>query len=269
MNKLSFGLQYSIFEPRCKGDNRLFYFIVERGLSYNLSDVSNDMIIKVISSLADDVIFHEGQKGEVREGGPAFWISDALRHRGQDFELITGEQRSEVEIMVRDGEEIGKIVSVSPIEINGRLDADAFIISTISDEFNIQNIESLDGLVAVDLQGYVRAAKSDDRKLVIDQRLASLIGIAKLTRDEASHVIGLDLLKDKILLITDGEKGFDLYANGALHHFDGEPIRAKDTIGAGDTLFARFVVEYMRSHDILESARRARGYVADFLRSKR
>ena len=74
------------------------------------------MHIAVIASYATDTIIMDGRV-VVRDGGPAFFIANALRKLDVPFDAYTGTTPARVQITVRDGEEHGIVASVSSIDL--------------------------------------------------------------------------------------------------------------------------------------------------------
>lgn len=227
--------------------------------------------IAVISSFAEDEVFYaESKKTEIYKGGPALWITKALESLEYTSQIFTGKDNAKVKIIRRNNEENGSIVSVEPIILPSTLSADLFIISTIADEFNLEDIKKMSGIVALDVQGFVRKLKTNNKKLVISGQIANKVSILKGTKEEVSYVDDkfLDDQKKRILIITKGEIGFDIFFNEKEHRFFANPISVKNTIGAGDSFFTAFAVEFLRTKDILKSGEFAKIFVENFLKSK-
>lgn len=68
----------------------------------------------------------------------------------------------------------------------------------------------------------------------------------------------------KVLVVTHGAAGADLYHKGAVHHFPSFPARAIDPTGAGDAFAAAFFIQLMRSGNPLLAMRFA-SCVASFV----
>ncbi len=228
--------------------------------------------IAVISSFAEDeVLYAESKKTETHKGGPALWITKVLEESlGCTLQIFTGKANARVKIIRKSNEENGSIVSVEPIILPETLGADLFIISTISDEFNFEDIKKMHGVVALDIQGFVRKLRTNNKKLRISEQIANKVSILKGTEEEVSHVDDkfLDDQKKRILIITKGEIGFDIFFHERKYEFIANPISVKNTIGAGDSLFAAFAVEFLRTKDILKSGEFAKIFVENFLKSK-
>lgn len=223
--------------------------------------------IILISTFAHDSIRYASEnKATVREGGPAFWISGIIPKTRQNFQIVTGNTKARVSIIVSKTSERGKILSVSSIPFPNPRKADLFIISTIANEFKLTNIGKLHGMIAMDIQGYVRSCKN--RRLRIPTAIAPRIAILKGTRKEIDRLNDrfIEAQKNRILLITKGNSGFEMFSQGQHYKFSGNPIIVKDTIGAGDVFFGAFCYKYLEQGDVEEAAFYAHLRVEKFLR---
>ena len=131
----------------------------------------------------------------------------------------------------------------------------------------------MSGIIALDIQGFVRKLKTNNtnnKKLGISEQIANKISILKGTEEELSYIDNkfLDDQKRRILIITKGEMGFDIFFKEKEYRFIANPIFAKNTIGAGDSFFTAFAVEFLRTKDILKSGESAKIFVENFLKSK-
>lgn len=228
--------------------------------------------IVIISSFAKDEIANlDTGFTRIKKGGPAFFISNTLRKIGAKPVLITGDKESLVRITVAGGEEKGEIVYTAPIILSKKMAADFFIISTIGDEFKLKEIKKLSGAIAVDGQGYVRKYKKKNGKLIIPREIGEKISILKITDSEALFFDKnfLTSQKKRILLITRGRKGFEVYAFGRKYIYKAEEIIVDNAVGAGDTLFAFFCFSYLHDGDAQRAALDAKIWVENFLRNKR
>src|SRR3989344_2771679 len=228
-------------------------------------------IITVVSSFAEDRIINTNSGHvEIREGGPALWITKALKNLNADYRLITGKKKSKVEIKITNGEEDGRIISISPIEVHNFNPADLYIVSTISEEFNLSYLENMNGTIALDVQGYIREHKINKSKLYLPKTIYEKISIFKTT-DEELRFINHDIIEDqkrRIFIITKGARGFELYAKEKHYTFESKKIDIVDTIGAGDYLFATFCATYLGTVNLVGSAERAKLEVEKFLLNK-
>lgn len=224
--------------------------------------------ISIISTFAEDrITYLETGKRKTAIGGPAFWITKALRKLRTPYSLISPHKRAITNIVAQGGEETGSLVFVPKIKIGRNLKGN-FIISTLADEFELGKIRRLVGFVALDIQGYARVSK---KQIPLTERVAESIPLLKATREEIKKLDKRVAAsqKKRILIVTKGNQGFDIYKNGKMHSFASRPVKTKDTLGAGDSFLSAFVVEYLKNGDHLKAARFAQKYVENFLRKNK
>lgn len=228
--------------------------------------------IQVISTFAEDrYFFKENQTRKIKKGGPAFWITETLTDLRVPFDVTTGETEAIVDIIVEKNDEDGKIVSLPLISEEPTYQADAFIISTIGDEFDLAKIANLRGIIALDVQGYVRSSTMKGEEIYqFPKMMEERIDILKTNEAELKHLDQQFIIsqQNRIMLVTRGTEGFELYTSGVRTFLPSNPIVAPDTIGAGDVLLSAFVATYSKSKDAMQSALFARTYVEKFLAAK-
>ncbi len=226
----------------------------------------------VIASFAQDEVF-DTQSGvrEIRSGGPAHWINVCFNRINASLVVHTADTPAVVSISVSDGEETGVILRVLPIlslPQNCRV-ASLIIVSTISDEYDVYDLEGTTGICALDVQGYVRSGFFTKPAAEISS-VCQLFRVVKMTESEMQKIPGqiVEEFKKQVCIVTKGAKGFSLFEHGKETSFAATKIFAKDTIGAGDTLFAAFCYEYSKSHNATNAALFAKTQVELFLNSK-
>ncbi len=232
---------------------------------------TQDIKIVIISSFAEDEVFYsESGKTENYEGGPALWITKSLESLNYSPKVYTGRKKAVIKITREKDEETGTIDSVESILLPTDTSADLFIISTISDEFDLKEIKKINGIIALDIQGYVRKLKGINKKLMIPQEVADKISIIKGTENEISYLEDsfVNDQKKRVFIITKGERGFDIFCESNQYEFLASPVSAKNTIGAGDSLLAVFAAEFLRTEDVLVSGKFAKIFVENFLKAK-
>lgn len=228
--------------------------------------------IIVVSSFAkDEKINFDTNIRTMSEGGPAFFIGKALKTLGAKYQLIRNKKTSRVRIKIAEREEEGKVVSLAPIVLPSHKTADIFLISTIGQEFKLRDIKMLSGLIALDCQGYIRKYKAKMQKMSIPKAIEDRISVLKATHSEISFLgeAFLQRQKKRILLITYGEKGFEIYAFGKRYFYASHRITLDDAVGAGDTLFAAFCFAYIGTRGIQKAALFARAHTEEFLKEKK
>lgn len=227
--------------------------------------------IIVISSFAEDVVTDLQDAVQTLSGGPAYWIQNTFGKVSQPFRIITGKETSRVHIQLLPDGETGSSVVTSPIELPDAVSADLFLISTIFDEFSLDQLTHLSGKIVLDVQGYVRVAKKNNRLFSIPTHLADKISVLKATKDELKFVDPemVERQKKKILIVTRGSAGFEVFSNSICTLFNStNVVAAQNTIGAGDVFLSSFCSFFLKSESVLDAASRAREMVEKFLQDK-
>lgn len=227
--------------------------------------------IIVIASFAIDYITDSTGVLHKRKGGPAYWICQALKRIRMPFLIITGRRPALVDIRLDLHGEHGDFRRVDLIRLRAQRTAKAFIVSTIGNEFPIEQFSLLHGIIVVDLQGYVRNARASGTFVNIPISISRRIGIAQVPASELSYIEPALIAsqKQRILIITHGATGFELFYQKKRYNFPTiRRIVSPDTIGAGDTLLTAFVVEWLKTRDISKAGRKAQNIVESFLRRK-
>lgn len=230
--------------------------------------------ISVISSFSDDMLLDEaGNYLGIKPGGPALFITRALKNEDVDFNLFCSDKLV-TEIKLMDDNEFGRLKFFPKSRNAGELSLDGWtIISTISDEWDISRIQNVDYLF-LDVQGYVREGHSFGKKKIWPQITEFADGIYGL-KGTAEEIACLprpfvEDQKKKLLVITLGKDGAEIYWQGKKHTVEAEQIESlTDTIGAGDTFFTYFVLGLYRGLDPRQAAREASRKTADFLREEK
>lgn len=60
----------------------------------------------------------------------------------------------------------------------------------------------------------------------------------------------------KIILLTRGENGVSVFSKGTRNDIPGLKVKVKDTVGSGDAFSAGFLMEYLKSGDVLNAAKK-------------
>lgn len=229
--------------------------------------------IVIISSFASDKIrYQDVGVVKIKKGGPAFWISKTLKKKKLEFRMLSGKKPAEVAINIDKTGERGVFLSISKIHLKSKKKAAAFIISTVANEFSLNEINKLSGLVALDIQGYVRALKSKkDSKIKIPERITKKIDILKATREEARFLEKkfISDQKRRILILTEGHRGVDIFYHGRRLFLKVDKVSSIDTIGAGDVFLTIFVIEFLKGKNIKESGMAAINFTKKFLEEKK
>jgi len=188
------------------------------------------------------------------------------------FVISHGHQPGVAQIALRQGHERGTLVKKpSAISLKRFQRADAFVVSTLADEFDLASLATLQGLHCVDVQGYVRAAKGRGLKRVrIPDDIAQCFDIVKMTAHEKKWIAAktLRIFKQKILLVTQSAKPTIVFQHGRRFAVQPRHVAAADTLGAGDTFFAAFVAAYVRKPEARKAVDIAMRATEKFLKGK-
>ena len=81
-----------------------------------------------------------------------------------------------------------------------------------------------------------------------------------------TYSVDLPILKDRVLIVTDGEKGSYGYFNNQVNYQPAITVPViLDTTGCGDAYSAGFIAEYMRSKDIKKSMENGADYASKII----
>jgi hypothetical protein len=216
----------------------------------------------VISSFAKDILL-KGEKIEKCRGGPAFFITKTLEKLNIPYNLFCGEEGI-VEINLENGIERGKVKKIGKIEPQ-KDNMNFLLVSTLLNEFKLKPLGKFN---CVDIQGYVRDKNNTIKKSRYYCKELKKFDIVKATKEELQYIPKEIKKKIKIILETNGDKGFIVSKGEKKYYFSVEKIKTTDTIGAGDTFFTAFCLKYYQTKDIVKSARYSQKITSNFLISK-
>lgn len=231
----------------------------------------SNTIIVIASFAVDHIVDLKGVLRK-RHGGPAHWIRQTLKELRIPFLVISGRRPALIDIRLGIDGEQGDFRRVDLIRLRAQRTAKAFIVSTIENEFSIERFRLLHGIIAIDLQGYVRNARAFGILANIPTSIARRVKIAQVPASELSYLEPAFIAsqKQRILIITHGADGFEVFYQKKRYNFSTiKRTISSDTIGAGDTLLTAFVVEWLKTRNILKASREAQNVVESFLRRKR
>lgn len=231
--------------------------------------------ITILSIFANDQFVSE--KGTIihkQIGGPAFYINRVLKKERVFFTMKTG-PKMEVKILITEAGEFGKVLKKpTPKAIRfSQIKTPFLLISSVLNEFDLANLFSFKGKVFLDVQGYVRDGSSFGKKKIWkpNELVFANIFCLKGTEEELKNIPKkhIEAQKQKVLLITKGKLGCEIFAFGKRYNIKPTKIVAtKNTTGAGDTFFAYFVSHFVKTSDVLNSAKYAVEKTSLFLSSQ-
>lgn len=227
--------------------------------------------IAIVSTYATDrTIYEKTGKIEEAPGGPTLFIKAALEMLRLKPEIFSGE-RMVVEILVKENGEFGKINEPKTKRGLPKIKSEAAIVSTLLDEWSLDNAKDYKGKLFVDIQGYVRDGSAFGKKRDWNEvrEIAPYIFCLKGNDIEIPHIPSevLEHQKRRLLIITKDKRGVDIFYKGKRFIYTpSQIVKPKHTIGAGDTWFANFVYQFLKTEDIEESARFALNQTSKFLK---
>lgn len=234
-----------------------------------------ESFMKTITLIASHTIDHiddldRGTKTE-RSGGPAHYCGTAISSLGYKPTIVTGRKPVDVFITISDHKEHIRIDHVQKITLPRRLPSRNIILSPILGEFDLRELRSLRCNVFLDAQGYIRAPEGRaELDWQCDLRDLENVIALKVNRREFGHVHKsiIDVFKHRILLLTKGPDGVELWYHGSRINIRGHKIRTTDTLGAGDTFFGSFVVRFVETKDAVDAATFAVSKAEELLKKK-
>ena len=236
----------------------------------------NKNAITILSTFTDDkLVSRDGLLLCEQKGGPAFYLSQVFQKEEADFCLKTG-SKMEVKILVNKDGEFGQVPKISKSKIIrfAQIKTPFLLISSVLREFNLTELPDYQGRVFFDVQGYVRDGNYFGKKKLWkpNKNIFSSIFCLKGTREELRSIPAqyIKIQKQKILIITDGKKGGEIFARGKRYFFrPSQIIITGNTIGAGDTFMANFVWRFIKTGKFFDSAQYAGEKTSAFLSSQK
>lgn len=228
--------------------------------------------LTLVSTFTEDHL--PGKNGHVRvqQGGPAHYMGAALERLGVPFHLVTGPTAVVEVIPGADGERY-VIPKLHPISLTAPLRGDAVILSPVMREILPEAVPPVDGLLALDLQGFVRRPLDPGGGLDRDVDLAGLLcrtHIVKASEPELRALTGRsrDAMANAAVLVTRGRDGATIQCGGSSETIVAMPVAAPNTIGAGDTFLSAFIVSVLEGASTREAGERAARFTEDVLRDR-
>jgi hypothetical protein len=202
-------------------------------------------------------------------GGPARYCGEALELLGLSYRLITGDS-AVVEVLPASDGQYYLIPTLPPIPLPDRLDAPAVIVSPIMQEVDPKRFPEVTGLLALDLQGFVREPMRPTNSSSTQFDLLPLVeraGVVKAARDELERLTPetRTALERVPLVVTEGSAGARVIKGEKSTYVAARPVELPHTIGAGDILLAGLVAALLEGHSIVEATVRAMRFTEDTL----
>jgi hypothetical protein len=179
-------------------------------------------------------------------------------------------QKAKIKIDVKNGIEKGVLVGLLKTRrIKNIRKDDAVVISTVNKEWILGDNFPNGIKIFLDIQGYVRNARKNQGIYKLDfwNNIFCIKGNEKEIKKLSTRIILNQ--KKKLLIITKGESGATIYFRRKRYDFKPHKVKATDYIGCGDTFFAEFIAEFVKSKgDVAKSGKLATREVEKFLSKK-
>lgn len=208
--------------------------------------------IALAASRSVDYIYNEAMAlVKTQLGGPHLFISQALEKENVWFNIVCAPQY-EVEIIRKGGDEFGRVRGEpEPIKIDfEKITEPYLIISTLYDEMLFDSVAEYQGKIILDVQGYVRARGAHGAKKMwsAPAALREKLWLVKTNELELKYLEEEFIAeqKNKILLVTHGSAGCELFVAGERYEIKPTQINAVHTVGAGDTLLGYFCAQLIK-----------------------
>jgi len=238
---------------------------------YNRKEVKMKSITLIASRTTDHINNLDKSIKLVRAGGPALYCKQAIEESGLKVHLLTSRRPVTVYITIQDRHEKIRIDRIGMITLWGRLPARNVLLSPILGEFDLEQVAQRNCRIFLDAQGYIRARGEDlvQRWICAPWMVKNVVAI-KVNQRESNCVSEeiLNLFRSRVLLITRGQEGVEVWDHGKQYQIHSHPIEVADTLGAGDVFFGSFVTSYLQSGDVPSATRLAVRKAEQLLRRK-
>lgn len=226
----------------------------------------------LVSTYSHDRVPQSDGSVVVQQGGPAHYMGLALRRLCVPFRVVTGATAVVEVIPGPDGEKY-VIPRLDPIPIPSPLLGDAVVLSPIMREIDPESIPDVHGLLALDLQGFVRRpgdpAGGFDRNVNLAALLAR-VDVIKAAEPELSALTpeSREAARSAIVLVTHGDQGATIQHRDRADRIEARPVPAPNTIGAGDTFLSAFIVALLDGSDTVAAGKRAARFTEEVLQER-
>ncbi|NNK90697.1 MAG: hypothetical protein HKO89_08835 [Saprospiraceae bacterium] len=135
----------------------------------------------------------------------------------------------------------------------------AVFICPVADEIDVGILEKIEsGFLACSIQGWLR--KRNENGQVVPKSMgwnklkyADVIFLSYEDIDGLDDALAELCLLDNIIVVTDGDKGADIFINGNKQHFPAVPSKLVDPTGAGDIFATAFIIRYLQHNDLSDA----------------
>lgn len=228
--------------------------------------------VTLVSTRTRDTLTLPDGSRKTIPGGPANYIGEAFRRLGLECDLLTGEVADVEVISTSHGEEY-VIPALAPIPLPVSLECAALLLSPIVREICPDAVPEVDGLLVIDLQGFVREPGVSSGDVTTKFDLTDLLTRADVVKASESELQRLTdssrhALHGAILLTTLGERGALICCDHRERFVPARIIETPYTIGAGDSYLAGFTAAILDRSDPIQAAEKAARFTEDVLRQR-
>jgi hypothetical protein len=225
-------------------------------------------ITLVATHTTDLVPISEGSIVEI-PGGPAHYVGRALKCLEWPYRLITGDPVI-VHVQRTAAGEQYIIPEIPRIQLPGRIEGAAVILSPIMQEIDAATLPPMEGMTIVDLQGFVRRPMLPTERERGRFDLRELLRVANVVKASERELRRLDsaslaALAECTLVITRGERGALVRRRGKEALIPARVVATDQTIGAGDSFLAAFTTALLTHGDEVRAAHFAARFTERFL----
>ena len=231
--------------------------------------------IALLATQTTDKII-QNNKIAKQEGGPFLFITRVFNDNKINYEILNNPHYT-IEIKITKKGEIGRVVEkIIPIQIDyKKILQKNLVISSVMNEFSLKNIDQYNGNIFLDIQGYVRDKNKFGKKKIFkpDKNIQNSFFCIKTNKKETPYLPKsfIKIQKKKLLIISKGKDGCTLYIKNKKYELqtpENKRINLKETIGAGDTLFANFISQYILNPDPIKNIKYAMEKAVTFLQNR-
>ncbi len=228
--------------------------------------------ITIVSSYAIDRIYNDtGNWLCDREGGPCLFIVDAIQDQKISYQTLAPAEKAVVDIKIDKTGETGTVKFVPTFEVDWSAIVSPYVlISTLFDEISLAKIETCKGNICLDVQGYVRKARSDGKTIwSLPNELYGNCFCIKATEQELKYLPSqfIEQQKQNILLVTKGARGVEYWNRGKRKEvFPNEVVNCSHTLGAGDTFFTNVIAGLFQGESVDAAIEKSLIRTSDFLK---
>lgn len=229
-------------------------------------------IVIVSTRTRDWLPSRDGRPRIAVPGGPAHYIALALDRLGAPYTLMTGTV-ADVDVVATANGEAYIIPTLPPIPLPHQLTGSAVILSPIMQEIDAMALPPVDGILAIDLQGFVRepgVSSSNVRRRFPLGPLLRRCDLVKAAERELALLDSdsTDALAGTALLVTGGTRDARLVVDGCETRIPVRPVDVPYAIGAGDIFLAAMTWALIRQRDHVEAAEGAARFTETLLRER-